>query len=885
MSNYLAVANVTAALDELLSKTVNSVVSGATVSTLRPDKLQEGATGVNVFLYQVTPNTSWRNVDLPTRGADGQVAQRPLIALDLHYLLSFYGDAGKLEPERLLGAVMTALQTQPQLNRAVIQAAKNNGTRNDNGALLPSDLDQQIELVKFTLLPLNLEELSKLWSVFFQVAYRLSVAYVGTVVLLESAITPNAVLPVREPNIGAGPDQRPVLEKIFSQMNDPSLKDLMVGAQAIIVGGDLFIQGQRLLGVETFLRFDEAELHTGDATLRWELSDTQIILRALPAVTLPKPLRAGSRCIQVVHKSKAPQQSADPPQRIVAVSNGVSFLLRPLLTKDKLEVNHARELVLPVTPKVGPEQNVVLYLNEKPSGNAPPRSYTIPEPQTKRRARSIDAEVLTIPLDKVERGTYLVRLEVAGVTSPLRVEESTGAYVGPVVEVGVAPPVQNVIEVKAQQLSFTRSGNQITVSAKVVIRNKDHQAVSGVQLWAKWQAPNGEHGVGPQTTNASGEVVFNLEGGPGLYVFTIDAAKLRSQGYELDAASVLEQRKEIPPVGLLTMKAGLIRFEIGPASAGKFPIHAFITIEDEDDNPVPNARVKVRWRSAQGATLETPPEGVTDPRGETAFSTNQLPGEYELIVDGVIKENYNFDSTNNSKRISTASRALRAFILKGNWRIEDHDPGRVNDGFVNIHAEIVIRDVTGAAFIDKNVTVSVAWKHPDNTRTFDSDPHTDQLGYATFDLESAERGIYVLEVRNVEIEGYFFDRSNSLEENEEAWLQTKPIDPIYLFIQEISFESAQYDGDQVNFTGRVWLKEMLGNDEADVINALVKAKLFLPGAVEEAQDESSGSGYATFAISGPKDKDYGLQVLSISKPGYLYEKEKNQVEEFYSRVV
>ena len=51
--------------------------------------------------------------------------------------------------------------------------------------LLPSDLAADVERVKLTQLPLNLEELSKLWSVFFQTTYRLSVAYRGTALLLD----------------------------------------------------------------------------------------------------------------------------------------------------------------------------------------------------------------------------------------------------------------------------------------------------------------------------------------------------------------------------------------------------------------------------------------------------------------------------------------------------------------------------------------------------------------------------------------------------------------------------------------------------------------------------------------------------------------------------
>ena len=50
--------------------------------------------------------------------------------------------------------------------------------------------------MKFTPLLLSLEELSKLWSVFFQTQHALSVAYQGTVVLIESEERASLTLPV-----------------------------------------------------------------------------------------------------------------------------------------------------------------------------------------------------------------------------------------------------------------------------------------------------------------------------------------------------------------------------------------------------------------------------------------------------------------------------------------------------------------------------------------------------------------------------------------------------------------------------------------------------------------------------------------------------------------
>src|SRR4029450_9163552 len=93
MSNHLAIATVTTTLAQVIQDEVQDDVPGTTVTTARPDAANAalGGTRVNVYLYQVTPNAAWRNSDLPTRADNGRLMQRPRVALDLHYLFTFYG--------------------------------------------------------------------------------------------------------------------------------------------------------------------------------------------------------------------------------------------------------------------------------------------------------------------------------------------------------------------------------------------------------------------------------------------------------------------------------------------------------------------------------------------------------------------------------------------------------------------------------------------------------------------------------------------------------------------------------------------------------------------------------------------------------------------------
>jgi uncharacterized protein DUF4255 len=214
VSNHLAIAACTAALRHVLIDAATRAVNGASVTFLRPDApsgMASAGSRVNLFLYQVTPNAAWRNADLPTRGAEGIVRQRPQAALDLHYLITFFGNDADLEPHRLLGSTVSALHARPVLNR---QQIKNATDAFSGGLLANSDLHKQVELIRFSPSSLNLEELSRLWMMFVQVPYALSITYQASVVLIEEAEEPISVELVQERHIEVEvlPDKGPARE-------------------------------------------------------------------------------------------------------------------------------------------------------------------------------------------------------------------------------------------------------------------------------------------------------------------------------------------------------------------------------------------------------------------------------------------------------------------------------------------------------------------------------------------------------------------------------------------------------------------------------------------------------------------------------------------------
>lgn len=413
MSNFLGIATVTAALSQVLSEALVPDVDDAQVTTFRPDS--DGnmpTTGVNIFLYQVTPNAAWQNADLPTRRANGDLVQRPRAALDLHYLLTFYGDEGKLVPQRVLGSVIRSLHAQPILTRDLIRKTI---AKNEFDYLINSNLADAVELVKFTPLPLSLEDLSKLWSVYFQTPYSLSVAYQATVVLIESDDSTHAALPVRARNIYVVPFRQPLIENVRAAD----------GAPAIVSTSALVIAGKRLRGDATQIMISGIDATAGVQTL----TDSAIHL------TLPAGLLAGVQGLQVIQ----PRLMGTPPVAHAGVaSNLAAFVLHPTINK-RPDTSPDITVALPnvtvkVSPPVSQTQPVRLLLNEfNPPADRGARAYSFDAAPHNGPADPDMTDTLVFSVAGVQPGDYLARVQVDGAESPL--ELSTDAndpvYVGP----------------------------------------------------------------------------------------------------------------------------------------------------------------------------------------------------------------------------------------------------------------------------------------------------------------------------------------------------------------------------------------------------------------------------------------------------------------------
>jgi len=270
MSSPLAIGAVSAVLRNLLDNGIieagAAIGTTVNVSAVAPDTIDlnntEEPPRLNLFLYQITPNIGWRNAELPSRsGTSGERLTNAPLALDLHYLLTAYCRAD-FQAEILLGYAMHLLHERSIFDRNSVRRALNPSPLDVSmlppafQALAASDLADQVELIKITPVPMNGEEMSKLWTA-IQTHYRPSAAYHVSVVLIEGARPGVSPLPVlsrgpvdpithRDRGVVINPDLLPPLPTLFDATPPLRQSGARLGETVTVAGGHLSGSGHRV---------------------------------------------------------------------------------------------------------------------------------------------------------------------------------------------------------------------------------------------------------------------------------------------------------------------------------------------------------------------------------------------------------------------------------------------------------------------------------------------------------------------------------------------------------------------------------------------------------------------------------------------------------------
>ena len=416
MSGALAIAGVTATLKDLLNEGLLnhdlSSIGSFSVTAQAPDRINTGNNEnnlLNIFLYQVTPNLGWRNVDLPSRDARGARITNPPLALDLHYLVTAYGTQD-MNAEVLLGYAMQLLHETPVITREQLRIVLGTPSPVDGnfvpgrfGTLSAEDLADQVELIKITPNYLGSEELSKLWTA-MQARYRPSMAYMVSVVLIQAKGGARVPPPVLQRGAGdTGPQSQAAAAPLLLAVRNPVsalLPALQQGDDLSFVGNALAHAGS-LTAVFTNERLgiaNELPMSAGASAneLRGHLP-TAAELAAAMAAWAPGAYGVAVR----INESGRPAWT----------TNTVPVVIAPRVSATPLAAvtGTAFTLTLNCSPRIRPlqEPGVRLLLGMT---EILPKTITTP-------TDTAQASVISFDVPGLDAGSYLVRLRVDGIDS------------------------------------------------------------------------------------------------------------------------------------------------------------------------------------------------------------------------------------------------------------------------------------------------------------------------------------------------------------------------------------------------------------------------------------------------------------------------------------
>ncbi|AUT00764.1 hypothetical protein CLI64_10345 [Nostoc sp. CENA543] len=402
MSNYLAIATITATLQRTLQASVQIDVDGARVTTVRPDRLGSGSpeAGVNIYLYDILMNPAWRSADLRQRHSEEKYIKRSQTGLDLYYLLTCYGNDVELEPQRLMGSIIRTFNSKSNITTESIRETVTDSTL---AFLADSDLAEQVETISISPVDLNVEEISKIWSVFFQTPYSLSIAYKTSIVLIDAGDIPKKPLPVRNLQRHVTPYQPAIAQIKVKEELSKIWQTQLATNPLILASSTLLIKGDKLSA-------DITQVRIGNVTATPQKVTNQEITLELASIPV-ESLRAGMQSLQVIH----------PQQRVN--SNIVPILLRP--TIEEITVSNLKgrgndprsaEITVRVNVSIESTQQLTLVLTELSPSQFAGYSYE------KTKNRQNISHSVTFIVNDCPPGTYLVRLVVDGAESLLTVD-------------------------------------------------------------------------------------------------------------------------------------------------------------------------------------------------------------------------------------------------------------------------------------------------------------------------------------------------------------------------------------------------------------------------------------------------------------------------------
>lgn len=179
--NEQTIRDVSQTLLDLLDNNLSDAFTVALLSPKNP-----GSNRLTLFLYKVLESPEFKNAPPQTlrKPDDGGklIETRPPLTLDLYYLLTAHSGTAPLDTAHIaLSQAMRIFHDNGVLQGSLLRA-------DDETKGLTKD-----SVLRLTLNPLSMEDMSRIWSVFPDTPYEISVAYLVTPVQIPSTTTEETV--------------------------------------------------------------------------------------------------------------------------------------------------------------------------------------------------------------------------------------------------------------------------------------------------------------------------------------------------------------------------------------------------------------------------------------------------------------------------------------------------------------------------------------------------------------------------------------------------------------------------------------------------------------------------------------------------------------------
>jgi hypothetical protein len=263
MSVATAIGKVSESLRNLLIGEMN-LSNAVQVTILAPDEHGSNQR-INLFLYKVQENPYLKNMDWQIKPGISNILVPPPLSLNLFYLMTSYApndtQTGNSSAHEILGEAMRVFYENPIVP----------------GPYLDYELQDSREQVKIMNCPLDMDELSRVWSTFTQ-PFRLSVLYEISLVQLDMLSVSEQEMAKRVQQIGT------------PQINAPFIPPEVENLQPVSgkAGDTITFYGKNLKGWKAYVYL-----------MRQQIADLKDLAQDNFSVTLPNNLSPGFHEIRV----------------------------------------------------------------------------------------------------------------------------------------------------------------------------------------------------------------------------------------------------------------------------------------------------------------------------------------------------------------------------------------------------------------------------------------------------------------------------------------------------------------------------------------------------------------------------------------------------------